>query len=191
MNSEPDNLQSAPLFSVGAADVDAGDLVTRIRETVARKMEQGLYNDPRVARAERSNLVNLQDDDAFLALYLDCLRHAVFVDINDFEIRERRQWLQVLSLPLKKGIWKLLKFYTYRLWTQQNEVNGLLLTAVEGVAGKYENRIKALETRLASLEGRLGRESRWREPRCGNATHVGRGPTSFTGKAEGCPPPSA
>lgn len=169
-----------PLFSVGAADVNAEDLVGRIRETVARKMERGLYNDPRVARAERSNLVNIRDDDAFLALYLDCLRHAVFVDINDFEIRERRAGLQGALVPLKKLIWKLLKFYTYRLWTQQNEVNGLLLTAIEGIGEKYENRIKALETRLASVTPLTGDESGPRPSREGRL-----------GKAEGCPPPSA
>ena len=62
-----------------------------------------------------------------------------------------------MSVPLvavKRGIWKILKFYTYRLWSQQNQVNGLLLSASEEIERKYRDRIKALEDRLAKLESR-------------------------------------
>ncbi|MBU4198944.1 MAG: hypothetical protein KKG09_07450 [Verrucomicrobia bacterium] len=152
------------IFKIGADGVDVDALMAGIRESVTRKMESGVYRDVRVALAEKSNLVNIKDDESFLKFYIECLRNAVFVDINDFEIQERRRLGSGLLVILKKGMWALLKFYTYRLWSQQNQVNGLLLTAIEGLDDKYRNRIRDMETRLAALEG----------PR---------------GKTESCPPP--
>ena len=76
----------------------------------------------------------------------------MFIDINDFEIYERRARLAKPLVILKKYIWKLLKFYTYRLWSQQNQVNGLLLAAVENIEEHYRSKIDALEKRVTELE---------------------------------------
>ena len=139
------------IFDIGAEGVDTEQIVRDIRKVVAEKTESGVYDDARIARAERANLSNLKDEDGFLSFYLDCLRDAVFVDINDFEIIERRAGGRAF-VALKKVIWKLLKFYTYRLWSQQNQVNGLLLTALEGAENKYSERLRALEARIEKLE---------------------------------------
>ena len=141
-----------PLFQIGAEGVDAERIMAEIRATVERKMARGVYRDARIAQAERTNLANLQDDETFLRYYLDCLRNAVFIDINDFEIRERRRLGAGMLVGLKKILWKLLKFYTYRLWSQQNQVNGMLVTALEGLDEKYRKRLRDLERRLAALE---------------------------------------
>lgn len=146
---------SEDLFSVGAPGVDTARIVAEIQATVARKREAGAYQDPRVARAERLNLANLKDDDDFLEFYLDGLRDTIFVDISDYEIIERRARLAPLLRALKRAIWKLLKFYTYRLWSQQNQVNGLLLSVAETTESRYRAKIKALEDRVAALESRL------------------------------------
>jgi hypothetical protein len=143
---------SENLFEIGAPGVDTGRIVAEIRETVARKTREGAYSDPRIARAERANLMNLRHEDEFLPFYLECLKDAVFVDINDFDIHERRQRFSRALVALKRTIWKLLKFYTYRLWSQQNQVNGLLLTAVDSLESRYREKIAALESRVAKLE---------------------------------------
>jgi hypothetical protein len=139
-------------LEINAPGIDAGAIVDEIRATVERKRAEGAYADPRVARAEKSNLTNLQNDDEFFDFYMSCLRQAFVVDINDFAIVERRARLGKPLVVLKTLIWKLLKFYTYRLWTQQNQVNGLLLSALESAEQKNRERIKALEARLAHLE---------------------------------------
>jgi len=77
------------------------------------------------------------------------------MDINDFPIREKRSALAPALVALKKTIWKLLKFYTYRLWSQQNTINGLLVTGVESLDEKYREQIKRLEARVADLEQQL------------------------------------
>ena len=143
------------VFDIKTTGVDAEKIVREIQEIVARKTDEGVYADARIARAERTNLINLKDDEEFLAFYLRTLREASFVDINDFEIRERRaSAIAPFLVRLKKSIWKLLKFYTYRLWSQQNTVNGLLVTGMESLDEKYSEKIKRLEARIAELEKR-------------------------------------
>lgn len=144
---------------INAPGVDVDKIMAEIEEAVARKAAQGAYADARVARAERSNLANLRNDEEFLSFYLRSLREAAIVDINDFEIRERRTALAPLLVALKKGIWKLLKFYTYRLWSQQNTVNGLLVTGIESLEEQYRERIARLEARVADLENQLRKTS--------------------------------
>ena len=144
---------SESIFQIGAKGIDADALVADIRARVARKTEQGLYSDPRIARAEKTNLHNLSDRE-FDQYYLDCLRDAVFVDIGDFEIQERRRFFTGMLVGLKRLIWKMLRFYTYRLWSQQNEVNAILLSANEALDNRYRDKIEELENRIARLEAR-------------------------------------
>ena len=152
-------------FTIRADGVDAAQIVEEIRATVAEKRAAGLYNDPRIARAERSNLSNLRNNEEFLSFYLDCLKEAAFVDISDFEIVERRARFARPLIALKRAIWKLLKFYTYRLWSQQNQVNGLLLSAIENIESTYRERLAGLQEQVASLQARIDELEKCREPR--------------------------
>jgi hypothetical protein len=145
-------MSATPILSIGAPGLDVDRLVADLQATADRKMQEGAYADARVARAEKTNLIHLRGSDDFLTFYLTCLRDAVFVDISDFEIRERRRFFGPVLVALKKTLWKLLKFYTYRLWSQQNQVNGLIITALEGMEEQSAARIAALEKRLAELE---------------------------------------
>lgn len=146
------------VFEIGADGVDAGKIVADIQAAVDKKMADGAYTDARVARAERLNLARLKSDDSFLSFYFKCLRDAVFVDISDFDIAERRKgWIAPLLVRFKRVVWVLLKFYTYRLWSQQNQINGLLVTAVEGLDEKTDAHIRKLEERVAALEKQLPR----------------------------------
>lgn len=142
-------------FEIGADGVDAGQIMADIHATVAAKMQSGAYAGAQLARAERFNLMNMKKDENFFDFYMESLREAVYVDINDFEILERRPVFAPLLVRLKRTLWSLLKFYTYRLWSQQNQVNGLLLSATEEVDRKYRDKIRSLEERLAKLESKL------------------------------------
>ncbi len=137
---------------IGAEGVDVAALMAQIKAEVARKTSEGLYADLRVAVAEKTNLDQIKDQDGFFALYLESLREAVAIDINDFPITERRRALSPLLVRFKKGIWNTLKFYTYRLWSQQNQVNSMLLALAEELDDRYKRRIDALESRIKELE---------------------------------------
>ncbi len=142
-----------PAISIGADGIDAGAVVAQIQAEVARKRAAGAYDEARVARAERNNLLTLKDDASFMEQYLLCLRQIVAVDINDFEIIEKRGRFAPALVRLKKAIWKLLKFYTFRLWSQQNQTNALLLAAVEIMETRHRREIAGLRERIAKLEG--------------------------------------
>ena len=142
-------------ITIGADGIDVDKLVDQIRKRVEERRNAGFYDEASVARAERYNLSNLADDEQFLERYLACLRQAVIIDINDFEIVERRARFAPLLKKLKKTIWSLLRFYTYRLWSQQNQVNGMLLAAFEIADQRSRARIRSLEERVATLEAKL------------------------------------
>ena len=144
--------QTAPAILIGADGIDVHALVERILDTVADKRAAGVYDDEVVARAERNNLLLLQDDAQFMEQYLACLRQIVPVDINDFDIVERRGALAPVLVRLKKAIWKLLKFYTYRLWSQQNQTNAVLLAAIEIMQRRHKAEISELNERVEALE---------------------------------------
>lgn len=151
MTPEPDHL-SVTLCAPGE-DVDS--LVRGIREDVARKRREGVYADARIARAERHNLMYMADSRELLRFYLNCLRDGVHVDINDYSIEDRRSgWKGKALVRMKTVIWKLMKFYTFRLWSQQNQINALMVTAIESSFQQYESQIAELEKRLAALEGK-------------------------------------
>ena len=145
-------MSEAP-FTIHAPGIDTAAVVADIQAQVSRKMAEGVYSDARVATAERHNLAHMADSEELLKFYLDCLRETVQVDISDWEIKDRRGGIAGNGLvKFKKTVWGLLKFYTYRLWSQQNQVNGLLHTAVESSFKNYERRIGELEKRIEELE---------------------------------------
>ena len=158
------------IFKIGASGINAAGIVEKIRASVAEKMQMGYYTDACVARAERTNMESIKDEDSFLTFYLECLRDTVFIDIGDFEIFERRIRFSRLFISLKRIIWKLLKFYTYRLWSQQNQVNGGLLAAIECVVAGHRDKIDNLESRIAKLEAHGKSES---SKKSANVTNAG------------------
>ena len=143
-----------PAIRIGADGIDVHRIEEQILASVAEKRARGVYDDAAVARAERNNLLTLKDDESFMERYLLCLRQIVPVDINDFEILERRSRLAPLSKALKKVIWKLLKFYTFRLWSQQNQTNNVLLAAIEIMDRRHKKEVADLKARIEALEGK-------------------------------------
>lgn len=140
------------ILDIGADGIDVEKIIAAVKTAVAEKAARGVYRDARIARAEKANLASLTDDESLVRFYLDCLRNAAVVDVNDFDISERRRLFGALAIAFKKIVWKLLKFYTYRLWSQQNQVNSLLVAAIENLDEKYRKRIKDLDLRLAAHE---------------------------------------
>lgn len=148
MNDEP----TQPAIRIGADGIDVHKIEEEILAAVADKRAQGLYDENLAARAEKNNLLTIKDDETFMEQYLVCLRQIVPVDINDFEILERRSRFAPISKAIKKVVWKMLKFYTYRLWSQQNQTNNVLLAAIEIMDRRHRKEIADLKTRIEELE---------------------------------------
>lgn len=145
-------------IKIGADGINVEDIVRQIRERAETRRRNGDFDMELVARAERFNLSAVKDDEDFFDRYISCLRLVTHVDITDFEIVEHRSGIKGrIAKLLKKIIWGQLRFYTYRLWSQQNQVNDLFDGALEIVAKRDAEQIKKLQTRVDELEARLAK----------------------------------
>ena len=144
-------------ITIGALGIDTDAIIKEARDAVARKRKDGTYNAAGLDGKKRINPLEFKNDDKFLSFYLENLRETAFVDISDFEIEEKRLRFKGFFLRLKRGIWSLLKFYTYRLWSQQNQVNGLLLSGIEGIHERHQEQVRSLENKIEELEKKINR----------------------------------
>ena len=148
---------SESYIKIGADGLDVEDIVRQIRERADARRKSGEFDMEAVMRAERFNLSAVKDDADFFDRYISCLRLVSQVDINDFEIVEHRARFASLLKKFKKGVWSTLKFYTYHLWSQQNQVNNLFNAAIELVAERDSEQLKKMQARIDELETRLAK----------------------------------
>jgi len=141
--------------SIGADGVDSDSIIQKAEAAVEAKRANGTYESAGLDLNQPVNPLEFKNDDEFLAFYLESLRETAFVDISDFEIEEKRARFRGVFVRLKRTIWSLLKFYTYRLWSQQNQINGLLLSGIEGLHERHRTEIERLEKRIAELEKQI------------------------------------
>ena len=137
---------------IGAKGIDTAAIANECRQAVSAKKADGTYRTANLDENKVTNPIEFRNDAEFLTFYLESLRESAFVDISDFEIEEKRPRFRKAVIGLKKTIWNLLKFYTYRLWSQQNQINGLLLSAIEGIHERQQAEIKRLNARIEQLE---------------------------------------
>ena len=147
-------MENSSIFDIGSniENINAEDIVAQVQKKVEQNMEDGIYQDPTIAAAEKHRLINVKGIEDFTPYFMSCLKASINIDINDFEIVEKRSKLSKVLVKFKTLIWKSLKFYTYRMWSQQNYVNSLLLSALETVEQNHRIQIEALEKRITELE---------------------------------------
>ena len=145
-----------PEFTIQTDEIDVTALVDQIRKNVADKKKSGAYSDSLVAVAERSNLTNLKDDEEFITYYLECMSRSSVVGIREFEIPDAKGGAVGKAMQkFKKAIWSCLKFYTYRMWTQQNQVNSLQANGIQVIQSQQLKKAEALQARIDRLEAAL------------------------------------
>lgn len=140
------------MITISAPGLDTDRIIREIEGAVKEKQASGAYKAAGLEDQELRTPLSFRNSESFLTFYLENLRENAFVDICDFEIIERRSWFKRPLVRLKKLIWSMLRFYTYRLWSQQNQINGLLLAAIEGIHEQQIEKIDLLEARIQALE---------------------------------------
>jgi len=140
------------MLKVYGTNIDAGQSAQRIIAAAGQRHVNAKLPMARLWNSRVQSPAGFATNTAFIQALLATLQDTAFVDISDFEIIERRQRWSSPLIALKKAIWSLLRFYTFRLWSQQNEVNGFLLAALQGIHEDANDRIAKLEARLAELE---------------------------------------
>ncbi len=135
-------------FEINTPGIDVEAIVATIRERVEEKKRSGVYDQYNISPAVALEIDNLRTDADYLNYYLDSIWSAADIDLGDFPIQSKSPLLGRPVVWLKKIIWKLMKFYTFRLFSQQKEFNVKMASIVHGLDMKYEARLAALEEKV-------------------------------------------
>ena len=138
-------------FEIRTPGVDVKNLVARIRERVEAKRKAGGYDPYDLTAVKALELENLKTDEAYLDYYLKTVWRAADVDLGDFPITSKIFFFGRPAVWLKKIIWKSLKFYTYRLFSQQKDFNAKMASIADGMNRKFERRLSVLEGKIEAL----------------------------------------
>lgn len=141
---------SKQFFSIGAEGISQEKIAEEIEALVAKKKSEGVYNN--ISLNSDYDFLKLSNEEDFIKYYLKIIRHSWEIDVNDFEIPRKKGFVGYCEHLLKKIIWKLLKFYTYRLFSQQIEFNSQIRNAIIAVHEDISSRIEILEKRLDKIE---------------------------------------
>lgn len=146
-------MKSTP-FDIISTDIDLNTIESAIRFKIKQRQELGVYEHFDLSKVTHYLLRDIRDKEEYLSLHLQSIARSWAVDVNDFEILKKQQGLVGLAeILLKKVIWKLLKFYTYRLFSQQREFNFQISNTILILEKKYKERLLKLEKELEELSG--------------------------------------
>ena len=131
-------------FEIKTPGVDVKKIMSDIQKQIEEKKEQGVYNQYNLDRVTKLEIENIKGDVEYLQWLLKVLNQSWDINIGDPQIVNKGGVLGKPVVWLKKSIWHLLKFYTYRLFSQQKEFNSQVVMAV----GLLAKRIDQLEEKV-------------------------------------------
>lgn len=143
------------LFEIGADHVDVEKIMADIRESIEEKRKAGVYDSYDLAGISRLELKNLANEEEFLDYYTEILQRTCDINIADFPIVNEGGLVGHVEVIAKKIMWKLLKFYTYRLFTQQKEFNCQVTNAFLSLRKTLDQRFKEINERLDYLTRKI------------------------------------
>ncbi len=128
-------------FEIKTPGVDVKKIMDDIQSKIKEKKEQGVYNQYSLDRVTRLEIENIKGDVEYLQWLMKVMNQSWDINIGDPQIVNKGGLLGKPEMWLKKIIWHLLKFYTYRMFSQQKEFNSQTVMAL----GLLSKRIDQLE----------------------------------------------
>ena len=126
--------------------IDANIIMEEIKKRVADKKKAGAYQRYNLEGLAAKDIRQLETEKDFLNYYLELVRHTCDIDIGDFDIPSKGGMWGKPVARFKRLVWVILRFYTYRLFSQQKEFNFQLVNAITSLS----KRIDELEEKLSS-----------------------------------------
>jgi len=142
-------------FGLTAPALDAEALVGRIRDRVEEKRRSGAYEGYDLEGIAALDFEKELSEEDFLRYYLQVVERLSDVNYGDFEIVPKGGPFGRLEVLLKKTIWKLLRFYTYRLFSQQREFDCQVAEALQSHYRWSRSEIDRLNGEISALRDRL------------------------------------
>ncbi len=142
-------------FGLTAQALDAEALVGRFRERVDEKRRSGSYEGYDLEGIAALDFEKELSEEDFLRYYLQVVERLSDVNYGDFEIVPKGGPFGRIEVLLKKTIWKLLRFYTYRLFSQQREFDCQVAEALQSHYRWSRSEIDRLNGEISALRDRL------------------------------------
>ena len=143
------------LFKTRETELNLETLDREIAFKIKQRQELGVYEHFDLTRVTHLLLRDIRDSGEFFRQHLAAIIRSWAVDINDFEIiRKQEGILGNLEVLFKKVIWKLLKFYTYRLFSQQIEFNSQIKNTVLAMHREFSGKMEAIEKEILAIKGK-------------------------------------
>ena len=126
------------VFSIELDNIDVQEIVRRVKQRVEEKKAAGVYDKYNLVGVTRLEVSQAKSEEDFLRYQLRAMRKSWEIDIGDFEIPSKGGILGRPAVWLKKIIWHLLKFYTFRLFMQQRAFNLQVVNTLQSLDAKLE-----------------------------------------------------
>ncbi len=132
-------------FEITTEGVDTDEIMRVIRARIEQKRKAGVYDRYNLTGITKLEVAEAKSEEDFLRYSLKMLQRTHEIDIADFPIPSKGGpfgWLEVI---VKKALWYLLKFYTWRMWTQQREFNAQLVNTLRALNRKIDGLKRATD----------------------------------------------
>lgn len=126
------------VFSINLDTIDVREIVRAVKERVEKKRAAGVYDKYNLVGITKLEVSQARSEEEFLRYHLRTLRKTWEIDIGDFEIPSKGGLLGRPVVWLKKAIWFLLKFYTFRMFMQQRDFNLQVVNTLQALNTKIE-----------------------------------------------------
>ncbi len=144
--SQEKTTSSDDVFSINLDKIDVREIVHAVKERVEKKKAAGVYDKYNLVGITKLEVSQARSEEEFLRYHLRTLRKTWEIDIGDFEIPSKGGLLGRPAVWLKKAIWFLLKFYTFRMFTQQRDFNLQVVNTLQALNSKVEKLAEQLRS---------------------------------------------
>lgn len=126
-------------FDIETDGVDTDAIMRRIRERIEQKRADGVYDRYNLTGITKLEVAEAKSEEDFLRYSLKMLQRTHEIDIADFPIPNKGGPFGWIEVAVKKVLWYLLKFYTWRMWTQQREFNAQVVNTLRALNRKIDD----------------------------------------------------
>jgi hypothetical protein len=145
---------SKHFFEIQSTSIPLEEVAEQIEKKIQDQENLGTYLHHDLKQIMPLDLLEVEDESQFLEFYMKTLQRAWAIDINDFPIPRKPGLTGLVEFALKKVIWNALKFYTYRLFSQQREFNAQMSYTLTTMHKDYNSKINAIQKQILALKNK-------------------------------------